>query len=170
MEENAKIKILARRNCMFELLRENQAFVVVQLLSHVQLFATRGLQHTRLPCPSLFPRVCSIKLMSVESVMLSNHLILWCPLLLLPSVFPSIRAFSNESMLCIWWLEYWSFSISPSNEHSRLLIVFLFWVFVWYTVCIGIINVIVYSNNNNDHLLLIICLWSELRRKLHTFN
>ena len=59
MEENAKIKILARRKWMFELLRENQAFVVVHLLSHVWLFATHGLKHGRLPCPSLSPRVWS---------------------------------------------------------------------------------------------------------------
>ena len=65
-----------------------------------------------------------LKLMSIESVMPSNHLILCCPLLLLPSIFPSIRVFSNESVLCIRWpLEYWSFSfnISPSNEHSGLI-------------------------------------------------
>ena len=61
--------------------------------------------------------------MSIESVMLSNHLILCRPLLLPPSVFPSIRAFSNESVLCIRWPKHWSFSlsISPSNEHSGLI-------------------------------------------------
>ena len=64
-----------------------------------------------------------IKLMSVESVMLSNHLVLCHPLLLLPSVFPSIRVFSNESALCIRWPKYWSFSfsINPSNEYSGLI-------------------------------------------------
>ena len=62
------------------------------------------------------------KLMSIESVMPSNHLILYRPLLLLPSIFPSIRVFSNESALCIRWPKYWrfSFNISPSNEHSGL--------------------------------------------------
>ena len=62
------------------------------------------------------------KLMSIESVMPSNHLILCCPLLLLPSIFPSIRVFSNESALHIRWPNYWSFSfnISPSNEHPGL--------------------------------------------------
>ena len=61
--------------------------------------------------------------MSIESVMPSNHLILCCPLLLLPSIFPSIRVFSNESVLHIRWAEYWSFtfSISPSNEYSGLI-------------------------------------------------
>ena len=64
-----------------------------------------------------------LKLMSIESIMLSNHLILCHPLLLLPSVFPSIRVFSNESDLHIRWPKYWrfSFSISPPNEYSGLI-------------------------------------------------
>ena len=64
-----------------------------------------------------------LKLVSIESVMPSNHLILYHPLLLPPSIFPSIRAFSNESVLRIRWPEYWSFSftISPSNENSGLI-------------------------------------------------
>ena len=62
-----------------------------------------------------------LKLMSIESVMPSNHLILCHPLLLLPLIFPSIRVFSNESALHIRWPEYWSFSISPSNEYSGLI-------------------------------------------------
>ena len=80
-----------------------------------------GLQRTRPPCPSPTPRVYSD--MSIESVMPSNHLILCCPLLLLPSIFPSIRVFSNESALHIRWPKYWSFSfnISPSNEYSGLI-------------------------------------------------
>ena len=63
-----------------------------------------------------------LKLMSIKSVMPSNHLILLCPLLLLPSIFPSIRVFSSESTLHIRWPKYWNFSfnISPSNEYSRL--------------------------------------------------
>ena len=67
---------------------------------------------------------CSmLKLMSIESVMPSNHLILYHPLLLLPSIFPSIRVFSNESVLHIRWPKYWSFSfnISPSSEYSGLI-------------------------------------------------
>ena len=65
----------------------------------------------------------SLKLMSIESVMPSDHLILCCPLLLPPSVFPCIRVFSNWSVLCIGWLKYWSFSfsISPSNNYSGLI-------------------------------------------------
>ena len=64
-----------------------------------------------------------LKLISIEPVMPSNYLILCCPLLLLPSNFPSIRVFSNESALCIRWPKYWSFSfnITPSNEHSGLI-------------------------------------------------
>ena len=64
-----------------------------------------------------------LELMSIESVMPSNHLILCCPLLLLPSISPSIRVFSNESALCIRWPKYWSFSFSfsPSNEYSGLI-------------------------------------------------
>ena len=64
-----------------------------------------------------------LKLMSIELMMPSNHHILCCPLLLLSSIFPSIRIFSNESLLCIRWSKYWSFSfnISPSNEYSGLI-------------------------------------------------
>ena len=80
-----------------------------------------GLQHTRSPCPSLTPRVYSNS--SIELVMPPNHLILCCPLLLLPAIFPSIRVFSNESALCTRWPKYWSFSfnISPSNKYSGLI-------------------------------------------------
>ena len=64
-----------------------------------------------------------VQIISIESVMSSNHLILYCPLLLLPSTFPSIRVFSNEAGLHIRWPKYWSvsFSISPSNEYSGLI-------------------------------------------------
>ena len=76
-----------------------------------------GRPHARLPCPSLSPGVCSNTF--IESVMPSSHLILCCPLHLLPSIPPSIRAFSIESTLHMRWPKYWSFSlsISPSNEH-----------------------------------------------------
>ena len=86
---------------------------------------SHGLQHTRLPCPSLSPGVCS-KFMSIESVMPPNHLILCCTLLLSPSILPSVRVFSSESAHRIRWPKYWSFSfsISPSNEYSGLLISF----------------------------------------------
>ena len=78
-----------------------------------------GLQHARLPCPSPTPEAYS----NSCPVMLSNHLILCCPLLLLPSIFPSIKVFSSELVLHIRWPKYWSFSfsISPSNEYSGLI-------------------------------------------------
>ena len=71
-----------------------------------------------------------LKLMSIESVMPSNHLILCRPLLLPPSIFPSIRIFSNESVLCIRWPKYWSFSISPSSEHSGLISFRVDWLYL----------------------------------------
>ena len=75
------------------------------------------------PVPELPNSQSLLKLMSIESVMPSNHLILCCPLLLLPSIFPSIRVSSNKSVFCIRWPNYWSFSISisPSNEYSGLI-------------------------------------------------
>ena len=78
-----------------------------------------GLQHARLPCPSPTPRAYS----NSCPVMLPNHLILCCPLLLLPSIFPSIKVFSSELVLHIRWPKYWSFSfsISLSNEHPGLV-------------------------------------------------
>ena len=97
-------------------------FSLVQSLSHVLLFATPW---TAAPQASLsFTNSRSlIKLMSMELVMPSNHLILFLSLLLLPSIFSSIRFFSNDSVLCIRWPKYWtfSFSISPSNEYSGLI-------------------------------------------------
>ena len=97
-------------------------FSSVQLLSRVQLFAT--LWTSARQAPQSITNYWSLpKLMPIESVMPSNCLILCRPLLLLPSVFPSIRVFSNESALRIRWPKYWSFSfsISPSNEHSGLI-------------------------------------------------
>ena len=89
---------------------------------------THGLQHARLPCPSLSRSL--LRLMSIESVMPSNHLILRRPLLLLSSIFASIRVFSNESALHIRWQKYWcfSFNISPFNEHSGLISSMMDWL------------------------------------------
>ena len=69
-----------------------------------------------------------LKLMPIKSVMPSNHLILCCPILLLPSIFPSTRVFSSESVLCIRWTKYWSFSFSPSNEYSGLIFFWRNWL------------------------------------------
>ena len=97
-------------------------FSSVQLLSSVWLFVTSW---TAACQASLFiTNSCSLlKLMCIKSVMPSHHLILCCPLLLPPSIFPSIGIFSNESVLCIRWSKYWSFSfcISPYNKYSGLI-------------------------------------------------
>ena len=101
--------------------RINQ-FSSIQLLSHVQLFATPWTAACQASL-SITNSWSVFKPMSFESMMPSNHLILYCPLLLLPSIFPSIRVFSNESVLRIRWPKYWSFSfsISPFNEYSGLI-------------------------------------------------
>ena len=96
-------------------------FSSVQSLSHVRLFATPWTA-TRQASLSITISRSSPKLMAIESVMPSNHLIFCHSLLLLPSTFPSIRVFLNESALCIRWPKHWSFIfISPSNEYSGLI-------------------------------------------------
>ena len=97
-------------------------FSAVQSLSHVWLSVTPWTA-ARQASVSITNSQSSPKLMSIESVMPSNHLILCCRPLLLPSIFPSIRVFSNESALRLRWPKYWSFSfnISPSNEHPGLI-------------------------------------------------
>ena len=101
---------------------ETDQFTSVQSLSHIQLFATPRTAALQASV-SITNSWSSPKPMSIESVMPSNHLILCCPLLLLPSIFPSIRVFSDESALCIRWSKYWSFSfnISPSKNHPGLI-------------------------------------------------
>ena len=97
-------------------------FSSVQSLSHVRFFVTPWTEANQASL-SISNSQSLLKLMSVESVMPSNHLILCHPLLLLPSIFPSIRVFSNESVLHIRWPKYWSFSfsISRSNDYSGLI-------------------------------------------------
>ena len=97
-------------------------FTLIHSLSHVRLFATTWTTACQ-DSLSINNSPSLLKLMSIELVMLSKHLILCRPLLLLPSIFPSIRVFSNESVLCIRWPKYWSFSfsINPSNEYSGLI-------------------------------------------------
>ena len=96
--------------------------VQVQLLRRIWLFETPWIT-ARQASLSITNSWSLLKLMSIKSVMLSSHLILCPPLLLLPSIPPSIRVFSNESTLCMRWAKYWSFSfsISPSNEHPGLI-------------------------------------------------
>ena len=102
-----------------------------------------GLQHARLPCPSPIPGVCSNSCPThhqlTELVISSNHLILCCHLLLLPSIFYSIKVFPNESALCIQWPKYWSFSfsISPSNEYSGLVSFRIDWFDLLQELSIG---------------------------------
>ena len=95
-------------------------FVLVQLLTYGQLSVTPWTAACQASLSFTISRSL-LKLMPIESVKPSNHLVLCCPLLLLPSIFPCIRVFSNESALPIRWLKYWSFSISPSNEYSGLI-------------------------------------------------
>ena len=100
----------------------NIQFSSVQSLCRVWLFETPWTTARQVTLTITNSRSLP-KLMSIESVMPSNHLILWCPLLFLPSIFPSIRVFSNESALCNRWPKYWSFNfnISPFNEHPGLI-------------------------------------------------
>ena len=116
-----------KSKCILNILKEEQVknnnykwfdqFSSVQPFSHVWLFATPWTA-VRQASLSITNSWSLLKLMSIELVMPSNHLILCCPLLLLPSIFPTIKVFSNESVLCIRWPKCWSFrfSISPSNE------------------------------------------------------
>ena len=107
-------------------MRPHFQFISVQSLSHVWLFATPWTIAHQVSL-SIANSRSPPKLMSIESVMPSSHLILCCLILccylLLPSIFPSIRVFSNESALCIRWPKYWSFSfsLSPTNEHPGLI-------------------------------------------------
>ena len=105
--------------------------VVVQLLSFVQLFVTPWTVAHKTPLSSTISWSL-LKFMSVESVILSNCLILCRPLLLLPSVFPSIRVFSNESAVCITWQGYWSFSFSFSNSPCNEYWVLIFFRVDWF--------------------------------------
>ena len=108
---------------------KTESFVVIHSLSHVWFFATPWTA-ARQASPSFTISYSLLRLMSIESEMPSNHLVLCHPLILLSSVFPSIRVFSNESALPIRWPNYWSFSfsISPSNEYSGLISFSIDWL------------------------------------------
>ena len=110
------------RKCAVQKRSLIRQFSSVQSLSHVRLFATPWIA-ARQAFQSIINSWSLLKLMSIESVMPSNHLILCPPLLLLPSIFPSIRVLPNELVLRIRWPKYWrfSFNISPSNEYSGLI-------------------------------------------------
>ena len=116
-------------NCLNFLMFQMHQFNSVQSLSHVWLFVTPWTTAHQASL-SVTSSWSLLKLMSIELVMPSNHLILCLPLLLLPSIFPSIRVFMKESALCIKWPKYWSFSfnISPSNEHSELISFRMHWL------------------------------------------
>ena len=107
----------------------NGIFSSVQSLIHVWLFAALWTAACQASL-SVTNSQSLLKLMSIESVMPSNHLVLCCPLLLLPSIFPSIRVFSNESALCIRWPKYWgfSFSIRLSSDYSGLISLRMDWL------------------------------------------
>ena len=105
----------------------SKVLIVVQSLRRVQLFATPWTAAHQAP-PSSTISWSLLTFLSIESVMLTKHLILCRPLLLLPSMFPSIRVFSNESALCIRWPKYWNFSMSPSNENSGLIFFKIDWL------------------------------------------
>ena len=141
--------------------------VVVYLLSCVQLFATPWTS----ACRAFLSFIVSwslLKFMSIDSVMTSNHLILCCPLLLLPLVFPSIRVFSNELALFIRWQKYWSFSISPSNEYSGL-ISFRKW-FDWFDLLAvqGTLKILLQHQNLKasvlQHLSQLYFLWQKYKK------
>ena len=122
LTSNTLICVFRAQDSLVTISNWHLCLVVVQLLSHVWLFVTPW----TVPCQASLSFTISwslLKLISIESVVPSNYLILCHPLLLLPSIFPSIRVFSNESVLCIRWPKYWSFSfsISPSNEYSGLI-------------------------------------------------
>ena len=107
---------------MFNIISHSVQFSSVQSLSCVRLFATPWTAAHQASL-SITSSRSLLKLMSFELVMPSTHLVLCGPLFLLPSIFPSIRVFSSDSVLCIRWPKYWSFSssISPSNEYSGLI-------------------------------------------------
>ena len=116
------LPIFLQKSLQLNELRGLLQFSSLQSLSLVLLFVAPGTA-ARQASMSITNPWSLLKLMSIELVMPSNHLILCHPLLLVPSIFPSIRVFSNESVLCIRWPKYWSssFSTSPSNEYSGLI-------------------------------------------------
>ena len=133
--------------------------VVVQLLSHVQLSATPWTVACQAPLSSTISNSV-LRFMSIELVMPSKHFILCLPLLLLPSIFPSIRVFSKESALHIRWAKYWSFSHSLPNEYSGLI----FFRIGWFDLLAvqGILKSLLQYHNSKASSLYFwsICIWA----------
>ena len=125
-----------RRSTFYSCVSSPVQFSSVQSLSHVRIFATPWTATGQASLSIINSRNLP-KLMSIESAKTSNHLILYRPLLLLPSIPPSIRVFSNESTLCRRWPKYWSFSfsISPSNEHPGLISFTMDWLDLLAVFC-----------------------------------
>ena len=123
------VKHACSNKCQVEAWPQSVQFSSVQWLSRVQLFATPWIA-ARQASLSITNSRSSLRLTSIKLVMPSSHLILGCPLLLLPSIPPSIRVFSSESTLCMMWPKYWSFSfsISPSKEHPGLISFTMDWL------------------------------------------
>ena len=122
IQTNSVTKILSIHSSQGQFICPKIHFSSVQSLSRVRLFATPWIATCQASL-SITNSRSSLKLTSIESVMPSRHLILCCPLLLLPPIPPSIRVFSNEPTLRMRWPKYWSFSVSmsPSNEHPGLI-------------------------------------------------
>ena len=127
VEPHCDFNVLSLMTHDSEFLFISLKFSSVQSLSRVRLFVTPWTAARQASLP-ITKSQSLLKLMSTESVMLCTRLILCCPLLLLPSILPSIRVFSNESVLCIRWPNYWTFSISLSNECSGLISLRIDWL------------------------------------------
>ena len=131
MEEPGRLQSMGSKRVRHDWATSVQ-FSSVQLLSRVRLFGTPWTE-ARQASVSITNTQSLLKLISIKSVMPSIYLILWRPLLLLTSIFPSIRVFSSESVLHIRWPKYWSFSFSPSNEYSGLISFRIDSLFVLFT-------------------------------------
>ena len=130
----------------------DQNTTVVQLLSRVRLFETPQTAARQASLSFTISR-SSLKLMSIKSVMPSSHLIPCRPLLLLPSIFPSIRVFSKESALCIRWANYWSFnfSISPAHEYSGLISFRVDWLDLLPSTCVCVLIAPFYKDTTGPY-------------------
>ena len=154
---------------VFTFLNDGIMLSSVQSLSCVQLFVTPWTA-ARQASLSITSSQSLVQLMSTESVMPSNHLILCHPLLLLPSILPSIRVFSNESALPIRWPKYWSFSfnISPSNEYSGLISFRIDWLDL--PAVLGTLKSLLQHHSSKASILQLSALWFNSQRKNYSFD